>query len=142
VSQNGSCYFQEWPSCTTAPQISQPQFSHPHAAPLSCIHARAHRQRARCGNARAVKELAWGKRLDMLKDVAAGMHYLHTRKPHAVIHGDLRSPNLLLDLTIDIVRPRFHVKIADVSVKITGWMLFRAGGVGVRDTVLVLSLGH
>jgi serine/threonine protein kinase len=51
----------------------------------------------------------------MLRDVAAGMHYLHTRKP-AVVHGDLRSPNLLLDLTIDSERPRYHVKIADFGL--------------------------
>lgn len=43
------------------------------------------------------------------------MHYLHTRKP-PVIHGDLRSPNLLLDLTIDDNRPRYHVKIADFGL--------------------------
>lgn len=39
----------------------------------------------------------------------------HSRKP-PVIHGDLRSPNLLLDLTIDKERPRFHVKIADFGL--------------------------
>ena len=33
-----------------------------------------------------------------------------------VIHGDLRSPNLLLDLTIDKDKPRFHVKIADFGL--------------------------
>ncbi len=59
--------------------------------------------------------MSWSKRLDMLRDVAAGMHYLHTRRP-PVIHGDLRSPNLLLDLTIDKERPRFHVKIADFGL--------------------------
>ncbi|GFH32190.1 protein kinase domain-containing protein, partial [Haematococcus lacustris] len=72
-------------------------------------------QRARSKNSRAIKELSWTNRLDMLRDVAAGMHYLHTRKP-PVIHGDLRSPNLLLDLTIDKERPRFHVKIADFGL--------------------------
>ena len=35
---------------------------------------------------RSRRELTWGKRLDMLRDIAAGMHYLHTRRP-AVIHG-------------------------------------------------------
>lgn len=45
--------------------------------------------RARRGSAKATRELAWVKRLNMLRDVAAGMHYLHTRKP-PVIHGDLR----------------------------------------------------
>ena len=72
-------------------------------------------QRARKGNARAIKELTWLKRLEMMRDVAAGMHYLHTRKP-PVVHGDLRSPNLLLDLTIDHAQPRYHVKIADFGL--------------------------
>lgn len=39
-----------------------------------------------------------------------GMHYLHTRRP-PIIHGDLRSPNLLLDMTIDNEGPRFHLKV-------------------------------
>ena len=38
------------------------------------------------------------------------MHYLHTRRP-PIIHGDLRSPNLLLDMTIDNEGPRFHLKV-------------------------------
>jgi serine/threonine protein kinase len=33
-----------------------------------------------------------------------------------VIHGDLRSPNLLLDLTIERDKPRFHLKIADFGL--------------------------
>lgn len=74
-----------------------------------------HAQQARNGKQRAIRELSWGKRLDMLRDIAAGMHYLHTRKP-PVIHGDLRSPNLLLDMTIDREKPRFHVKIADFGL--------------------------
>ena len=49
------------------------------------------------------QELTWVKRLDMLRDIAAGMVFLHSRRP-AVIHGDLRSPNLLLDLTFDGAR--------------------------------------
>ncbi len=92
----------------------------PHV-PLCCLPPCCRRlasnrsQKARNKNARALKELSWPKRLDMLRDVAAGMHYLHTRRP-PVIHGDLRSPNLLLDLTIDRERPRFHVKIADFGL--------------------------
>jgi serine/threonine protein kinase len=74
-----------------------------------------HPQRATKGDARARRELTWRKRLEMLRDVAAGMHYLHTRRP-VVIHGDLRSPNLLLDLTIERDRPRFHIKIADFGL--------------------------
>ena len=47
-------------------------------------------QRALKGDVRSRRELTWGKRLDMLRDIAAGMHYLHTRRP-AVIHG-VRGP--------------------------------------------------
>jgi serine/threonine protein kinase len=54
-------------------------------------------------------------RLDMLRDIASGMVFLHSRRP-PIVHGDLRSPNLLLDLTIDRDRPRYHVKIADFGL--------------------------
>jgi hypothetical protein len=33
-------------------------------------------------------------RLDMLRDIASGMVFLHSRKP-PIVHGDLRSPNLV-----------------------------------------------
>lgn len=56
---------------------------YPHGSLFDLL-ARAHR-----GSAKAARELSWGKRLDMLKDVAAGMQYLHSRKP-PIIHGDLR----------------------------------------------------
>lgn len=75
------------------PQHACHDFSHPSthvtqtASPENCRH----------------QELSWGKRLDMLRDVAAGMVFLHSRRP-PVIHGDLRSPNLLLDLTFDGTR--------------------------------------
>jgi serine/threonine protein kinase len=51
----------------------------------------------------------------MLRDIASGMVFLHSRRP-PIVHGDLRSPNLLLDLTIDRDKPRFHVKIADFGL--------------------------
>jgi serine/threonine protein kinase len=57
-------------------------------------------KKARRGDRRAAAELTWSKRLDMLRDVAAGMVFLHSRRP-AVVHGDLRSPNLLLDMAFD-----------------------------------------
>lgn len=41
------------------------------AHPLTSLSMRS--QRARNGNQRSIKELTWGKRLDMLRDVAAGM---------------------------------------------------------------------
>jgi serine/threonine protein kinase len=57
-------------------------------------------KRARRGERRAAAELAWSKRLDMLRDIAGGMVFLHSRRP-TVVHGDLRSPNLLLDMAFD-----------------------------------------
>ena len=63
-------------------------------------------RKARRGDARAASELSWAKRLDMLRDVAAGMLFLHTRRPSPVIHGDLRSPNLLLEMAFDKDRAR------------------------------------
>ena len=35
-------------------------------------------------------------KLKIIKDVAAGMKYLHSIKPHSVIHGDLKSENVLI----------------------------------------------
>ncbi|KAF6253127.1 hypothetical protein COO60DRAFT_1463350 [Scenedesmus sp. NREL 46B-D3] len=72
-------------------------------------------KRGRRGDKRALQELTWAKRLDMLRDIASGMVFLHSRRP-PIVHGDLRSPNLLLDLTIDRDKPRFHVKIADFGL--------------------------
>ena len=63
-------------------------------------------RKARRGDKRAAGELSWAKRLDMLRDVAAGMLFLHTRRPSPVIHGDLRSPNLLLEMAFDKDRAR------------------------------------
>lgn len=57
-------------------------------------------KRSRRGDKRSQAELSWSKRVDMLRDVAAGMVFLHSRRP-AVVHGDLRSPNLLLDMAFD-----------------------------------------
>lgn len=57
-------------------------------------------KKARRGEKRAQAELSWSKRLEMLRDVASGMVFLHSRRP-PVVHGDLRSPNLLLDMAFD-----------------------------------------
>lgn len=74
-------------------------------------------KKGRRGDKRATSELTWIRRIHMLRDVASGMQFLHTRKP-PVIHGDLRSPNLLLEMGFfeRKDRPRYHVKIADFGL--------------------------
>jgi serine/threonine protein kinase len=44
-------------------------------------------KRAKRGDRSALRELDWPKRLEMARDVAAGMQFLHKR---GVVHGDLR----------------------------------------------------
>ena len=53
-------------------------------------------------------ELTIDKKLKMACDVARGMHYLHTSSP-PIIHGDLKSPNLLLDAN-------YTVKVCDFGL--------------------------
>ena len=48
--------------------------------------------------------------LGILLDVASGMHYLHTRKPSAIMHRDLKADNVLL--TTD---EEMRGKIADLG---------------------------
>eukprot|EP00210_Caulerpa_lentillifera_P005911 g5651.t1 len=42
-------------------------------------------------------EFPWWKRLKIACDAAAGMEYLHFNRKHPVLHGDLKTPNLLVD---------------------------------------------
>ena len=43
------------------------------------------------------KQFTWAVRLQILHDVAGGMHFLHTYG-NGCIHGDLKSANILLAL--------------------------------------------
>jgi serine/threonine protein kinase len=46
-------------------------------------------------NSRTIK-LSWGQRLSMLLSAAVGLSYLHSLQP-PVVHGDLKSSNLLVE---------------------------------------------
>ncbi|KAL4423315.1 hypothetical protein ABPG77_006110 [Micractinium sp. CCAP 211/92] len=54
------------------------------------------------------RKLIWTRRLSMLLDAALGMLYLHSRAP-AIVHRDLKSPNLLVD-------DSWHVKVSDFNL--------------------------
>jgi len=53
---------------------------HGHSSTIQILHVCNHSfgclQKAQRQNVRAMRELIWVKRLSMLRDVAAGMHYL------------------------------------------------------------------
>ena len=53
-------------------------------------------------------ELTWSRRLRMVVDAAAGMGHLHARSP-AILHRDLKSPNLLVDSS-------WRVKVSDLGL--------------------------
>ena len=54
-------------------------------------------------------ELTWSRRLGVLADAARGMLYLHSNTPFAVLHRDLKSPNIL-------VSDSWTAKVADFGL--------------------------
>ena len=60
--------------------------------------------------------LSWEARLSVALDVASGMQYLHTRPQEAIVHGDLKTSNLLID-------DEGHVIIADFGMSKVGCWL-------------------
>lgn len=55
------------------------------------------------------EDFAWTDRLQIAKDLAKGLIFLHARHPMPVIHGDLKSHNVLLG-------PNYQAKLADFGV--------------------------
>jgi serine/threonine protein kinase len=59
--------------------------------------------------------LSWTQRLQMAKDVARGMFYLHSLRP-PVLHRDLKSLNLLLREPVVTALDPIYLKITDFGV--------------------------
>jgi hypothetical protein len=69
----------------------------------------------RTGKPAAAADLSWRRRLGMALDAATGMLHLHARSP-PIIHRDLKSPNLLVDVHWRVkVRPRPRRRAAAAS---------------------------
>lgn len=65
-------------------------------------------EQARDGAGDVASELTWSRRLEMALDAARGMLYLHSLSP-AILHRDLKSPNML-------VTAEWRVKVADFGL--------------------------
>ena len=65
---------------------------------------------------RSVPQLLWSLRAKVLLETALGMLYLHNRS-EAVLHRDLKSPNLLLDDTMmcKVMQRAEHLMARDVA---------------------------
>jgi serine/threonine protein kinase len=72
------------------------------------------------------KRLAFDKAFRIGSNIAGAMHYMHSRRPFAVIHRDLKPANVLLTLSgtakvsdfglskmFDVSTPRNPVKVCD-----------------------------
>lgn len=59
--------------------------------------------------------ISWAQRLQMAKDIARGMCYLHGLRP-PVLHRDLKSLNLLLREPVTTALDPIHLKITDFGV--------------------------
>ncbi|EGR32511.1 protein kinase domain protein, partial [Ichthyophthirius multifiliis] len=59
--------------------------------------------------------LPWLQRIKICKDIANGMQYLHSFNP-PIIHRDLKSLNLLLDIPYQEDIFNYNIKIADFGL--------------------------
>lgn len=56
-------------------------------------------------------ELTWSQKIKILLDIALGMDFLHRQRP-PIVHGDLRSPNILITKSGD----QYIAKISDFGL--------------------------
>ncbi|CAB9529589.1 Receptor-type guanylate cyclase gcy [Seminavis robusta] len=65
--------------------------------------------------------------LDVLKDITQGIMFLHNAKPHQVVHGDIKSNNILID-------GRGRAKVSDFGSGTAGTPFFMAPELLRADT--------
>ena len=67
--------------------------------------------------------------LPILRDITQGMRFLHAADPNPIIHGDLKSQNILVD-------SRFRGKVADFGLS----QKKNLGGTGTVSRVVITAL--
>lgn len=55
------------------------------------------------------KHISYEQKIHILRDISRGMAYLHNRKPHCIIHRDMKPSNILLSKS-------FKAKIGDFGI--------------------------
>ncbi|KAF3975179.1 hypothetical protein CMV_001548 [Castanea mollissima] len=53
--------------------------------------------------------LSWQTRIHIVTELCSVLAYLHSRKPHSIVHGDLKPSNILLDAN-------FKIKLSDFGI--------------------------
>ncbi|XP_075670429.1 U-box domain-containing protein 33-like [Castanea sativa] len=53
--------------------------------------------------------LSWQTRIHIVTELCSVLVYLHSRKPHSIVHGDLKPSNILLDAN-------FKIKLSDFGI--------------------------
>uniref|UniRef100_A0A0D9VIW9 Salt tolerance receptor-like cytoplasmic kinase 1 n=1 Tax=Leersia perrieri TaxID=77586 RepID=A0A0D9VIW9_9ORYZ len=98
-------------------------------APNGDLHERLHRSREKN---RAV--LPWARRMAIAFQVAMALEYLHESRDPAVVHGDVKASNVLLDANHDAKLCDFGFAHVGFSAAVTSTAAARASGRAVMGS--------